>query len=213
MINLLPPKFQSDLHYARLNTRVSNYIFILMFVILGLSLLGAGGYFYIGQSINHYEAQVSSSREILKSQKIDQTKEKVETISGNIKLISQVLSKQVIFSKLIKQIGAVIPNGAVLDHIELSSEVSGAIDLSAFAENYDAATQVQVNLQDPKNKIFDKVDINSINCVSKTTTQDADSISAKYPCKIALKALFRKDNPFSFINNNGLSGPRTEAKK
>ena len=75
----------------------------------------------------------------------------------------------------------------ILDH--------GGIDLNAVTKDYQTATQVQLNLQDPKNKIFDKADILNITCSSSNPADPS------YPCTISLKALFAKNNPFLFINS------------
>ena len=86
-----------------------------------------------------------------------------------------------------------MPENSVLSDIEIS-KVEGGIDLTADARDQNTATQVQVNLADPNNKLFDKVDIVSVNCDSTTNPE--------YPCKVILRALFTKNNPFSFTNQN-----------
>ena len=87
--------------------------------------------------------------------------------------------------------GAAIPAKASLTGISIS-KLSGGIDLTAAASDYNTATQVQVNLQDPANKIFDKADIINIVCSSTST-------DPQYPCTITIRAQFSKNNPFLFI--------------
>ncbi|MEX1995254.1 MAG: hypothetical protein WD887_00550, partial [Candidatus Saccharimonadales bacterium] len=84
------------------------------------------------------------------------------------------------FSSLIQEIGKIMPNGTILGSLSLS-KVNGAIDLSASAKSYSSATQIAVNLNDPKNGIFSKVDIVNISC---------DSGGGTYKCNATLKALF-----------------------
>jgi hypothetical protein len=90
----------------------------------------------------------------------------------------------------------VIPSNTILTQINIA-QVQGAIDLTAITANYDTATQLQVNLQDPANKIFSKADIENIACSSQSS-QDP-----RYPCTVTIRALFTANNPFLFINSAG----------
>ena len=111
----------------------------------------------------------------------------------------QVLSKEVLFSKLLTQVGSVMPGGSVLTALSIN-QLSGGLDLQAKATDYQTATQVQVNLQDPKSLLFEKVDIVNVQCQSTVT---ADPLVAKYPCTVQMRALFSKTNPFLFISPTG----------
>jgi Tfp pilus assembly protein PilN len=192
MINLLPPEEKANVMYARRNTHLRKWVIALVFVLIGMFCFLAVGHFYIAKTTERYTEQVSLSQESLKAQKLEETEKRLQDLSNNLKLIIQVLSREVLFSKLIRQIGAVMPQGSILSSIELS-KVEGGIDLSAEAQDYDTATRIQVNLQDPSNKLFEKVDIVQVSCVANTTTG--------YPCKVTLRALFNKNNPYLFINN------------
>ena len=195
MINLLPPKTREDILYARRNTRLSKWIMATALGLVGIVIIVLGGTFYIRQSIKTYEKRVATAQEQLRIQKLDETQKRVQDISGSLKLVVQVLSKEVLFSKLLQQIGSAMPAGSSLASLSIN-KTQGGIDLNAVAKDYQTATQVQVNLQDPKNKIFDKAEIVSVTCSSNTT-------DPTYPCQITLKALFSKNTPFLFINNSG----------
>jgi hypothetical protein len=114
----------------------------------------------------------------------------VEAISNNLKLVVKVLSREVLFSKLLTQIGSTLPKGAVLTSLNIA-QTTGAIDLEAGAIDYDSAAQIQANLRDPNNKIFSKADLVSIQCTG----------SSAYPCKVQIRAQFASNNPYLFINN------------
>src|SRR5262249_51159234 len=132
--------------------------------------------------------QVEQARAELRAQKLDETQQRVEDLSNSLKLVNQVLSKQVLFSELLKQTGAVMPSGATLSNLTVS-KLQGGIDLQVVSKDYQTATQVQVNLADKNNKIFDKVDIVSITCSTGAQV-------TAYPCSGNYRALFAKDNPF-----------------
>lgn len=193
MINLSPDDHKDSIKYARRNSLLLKWLMGL-FVILGLAIITLlAGQVFLKSETNRYASINTNIKQNLADKDMEGTLKTVESISSNLKLIDQVLSRQVIFSKLIKQVGAVMPANTVLSDIEIS-KTEGGIDLTADAKDHNSATQVQVNLADPENKLFDKVDIISINCDNKT-----DSV---YPCKITMRALFTKNNPFSFINQS-----------
>ena len=196
MINLLPPNTYQSILYARRNSRLVSWI---VAVIVGLSLIAVvviGGQFFIDKSSRAYQQQADAAEQQLKIQKLDETQARVKEISGSLRLVVDVLGREVLFSKLLQQIGSAMPPGSSLAGLSII-KVQGGIDLNAVAKDYQTATQVQVNLQDPKNKIFDKADIVSITCSS--TSSDPD-----YPCQVSLRVAFAKDNPFLFIHNTGV---------
>ena len=209
MINLLPPETRATMVYARKNSILLKWVLILFVVIVGIFVVAFAGQFYINSSAKSYANQVKQSEEQLKAQKLEETQKRVESISGSLKLAVQVLSKQVLFSSMIKQIGSAIPEGAVLTSLSIN-QLQGGIDITAAATDYNTATQVQLNLQDPNNKIFEKADIVNIQCSSSTGSTNPNTgqttetqLDAQYPCKITVRALFAKENPFLFINNGG----------
>lgn len=190
MINLIPAPLKKNIVYARRNGLLINLALIELLVIGGIAVITLAGLFFMNQSIKNYDQQISRSQETLTQQQEGRVQKQVETISNNLKLATQVLSKEVLFSKLIQQIGAAMPDNTILTDLKIGTTDSG-LDLTAAASNYDSATQVQVNLQDPKNKIFDKVDL-------VNTTCSASSTDPKYPCTVTLRARFSKNNSFTF---------------
>lgn len=198
MINLLPTNMKDSILYARRNTVLRKWLIALGTALLGVAIITSGGYLYLQNSINTYSHQVTQGNEILKVQKLDETQKNVQDLSNSLKLVTQVLQREVLFSKLLSQIGSALPNGSVLTNLSIN-KTQGGIDLQAGARDYQTATQVQLNLQDPKNKIFDKADIVSIQCES--IKPGLDPIKLQYPCTVQLRALFAKNNAFSFISS------------
>jgi hypothetical protein len=92
-----------------------------------------------------------------------------------------------------------MPQGTVLEDLSLNNELTGALDLRAGAVDYKSATQVQVNLQDAKNSVFERADIVNIKCGSNADNDKPDP----YPCEITLRALFSKDNNFMLLSPKG----------
>lgn len=195
MINLLPPDIKKDFMYARRNTKLLRWSSVILIVIAGVAVIVGFGALYLRKSTNAYSQQLADTTQQLKTQKLDETNQRVQDISSSLKLVTQVLSREVLFSKLVQQIGAAMPANTVLTNLQIN-KLQGGIDLSAQAVDYKTATQIQVNLQDPTSKIFAKADIINITCNANGT----GTLNKKYPCLVQIRALFANNNPFLFIN-------------
>lgn len=200
MINLLPAETKSDITFARRNTVLRKWILASCVGVVGIVLVTAAGHLFISRSTDSWQRQVNDMHAQLNAQKQDEVQKKVTEISESVKLATQVLQRQILFSKLIAQVGAVMPSGTALQSLTISS-TQGGIDLSAIATDYQSATQVQLNLSDPQNKLFEKADILNVTCENAATTAQASN--SKYPCKITIRALFAKDNPFQYVKASG----------
>jgi len=197
MINLLPPDIKETLLYARRNQFLTKWVLAFFAGILGIGAVILAGHFYINQSTKTYAKEVQHRKDQLSQQKLEETKKRTEDISTSTKLALQVLSRQVLFSDLLRQIGAVMPSGAALQSLSIS-KLEGGLDLQAVAADYQTGTQVQVNLADPANKIFEKADIINITCNTDNPTGTANK---QYPCQISIRALFAKDSPYLFTKS------------
>ena len=197
MINLLPPDTKDSYRYARRNRRLIHWVVAATFSLAGALALLGGGYLYMNQTISDTQQQIADTKQQLASQNLPAVQKQVSTISNNLKLTVQVLSQEVLFSKLLKQLAAVTPNNVILTNLAIT-QAQGGVELTAETTNYQAATQMQVNLADPQNKIFSKADIVSINCQSGSS-----AINSQYPCQVDIRALFATNNPFLFTNDKG----------
>jgi Tfp pilus assembly protein PilN len=202
MINLLPPDVKQSIAYARRNTSLRTWGYVTVFCSVLICLVVAAGYFYLQHSIQTYDKRVNESKQYLSDQKLEETQRDIETVSSNLKLVVQVLSRAVLFSRLLEQVGTATPNGAVLTNLSISNKVQGGIDLTFSATDYQTATQVQVNLSDTNNQIFEKADIVSIQCNNAT-----GGAVSQYPCTVQIRALFAKNNTFGFLSNTKAATP------
>ncbi len=199
MINLMPPEFKRNLIYARRNLTLVKWLTAVFVAVIGVVIIVTGGYLYINQSTRAYAGEVARHKESLAKQELEQTQKRTEDISNSTKLALQVLSRQVLFSELMRQIGAVMPSGASLQSLSIS-KLEGGIDLQAVAVDYQTGSQVQINLADPTNKIFEKADIVNINCASATSQNEA--VNKRYPCQVNIRALFSKDSSYLYTNSS-----------
>ncbi len=197
MINLLPPDVKKSYRYARANVTLRKWVIMFAFAFVGLIALTTFGLLTMQQSSNKYEKSIAQSQAQFEKEKYSEIQKRVEEISSSFKLVKTVLSQEILFSKLIQQIGTAIPKNAILSGLTIS-QTQGALDITANATDYATATQVQVNLADPSNKIFTKADIINISCSDKT---DANGQTNKYPCTVTIRALFGDNSSYLFINN------------
>lgn len=191
MINLIPPSYSQAIRIGRANAKLMKWLVGIATAMAGLLVITGIGWLYL----NHQNSKLSKEINIIQQQldagNLSQVQKQAQTINSNVKIINQVLNREIRFSDLIQAIGSVLPNDTVLNSLTLS-KVDGAIDLAAGAKSYAAASQIAVNLSDPKNNIFEKVDIVSITC-------DASPTSA-YACSANYKALFFKTTKNRFLN-------------
>lgn len=197
MINLLPPDVKENYKYARRNRVLTRWITAGLFCLVGGALLAGGGYLYLRQSVTTTNEQIAQSNQQLQAHNLTGVQKQVVAISDNLKLVVQVLSKEILFSKLLNQLAAVTPDNVILTNLVIT-QAQGGVEITAQTANYDAATQLQVNLADPKNQIFTKADLVSINCTNAGGNQNQ-----QYPCTADIRALFAANNPFLFINAKG----------
>ncbi|MDB5182140.1 MAG: hypothetical protein JWP13_903 [Candidatus Saccharibacteria bacterium] len=196
MINLLPPALKEQYVYGRRNTVLRHWAIALAFGLSGVIIVTYGGLFFMKQSIGSYESKVAASEKVLKEQNLEETRQHAKEITSSVKLAVDVLSREILFSQLLSQIAKVIPSNASLTDLNIS-KAQDSIEIKAISTDYTSATQLQVNLQDPANKIFSKADIQSISC------SGSGASDPRYPCTVTIKALFNANNPFLFINKSG----------
>lgn len=195
MINLLPPDAKESYRYAERNVALLNWVIAAALCLLGIGIIGTYGLLSVRQSTLSTAQQITTKQQELAAAHQEETNQKITDISNSFKLVERVLSQEILFSKLLKQMATALPNGANLTGLNIADVSSGsALDVTAVAANYTVATQVQVNLADPTNQLFAKADIQNITCDTSTAT-DPD-----YPCKVSLRAQFAQQNPFLFIN-------------
>ncbi|MGH7142483.1 MAG: PilN domain-containing protein [Candidatus Saccharimonadales bacterium] len=199
MINLLPPDVKTSYGYAYRNTRLVRWVIAFSLSFIGLIVISTAGILWIHQTAQTYTSQITTEQNSLNQQKLPATEAQVQDISNNLQLTVKVLSQEVLFSKLLQQLATVMPSNTILTDLNIA-QIQGGVDITAQATNYNTATQVQVNLAAPTNKIFTQADIENINCV--TGSAISNPLTAQYPCTVTIRALFAPNNPFLFINGS-----------
>lgn len=195
MINLLPPELKESYHFAARNVQLVRWTIVCALTFVGLALISTAGLIYIQQTTLSYNDQIAIAQKSLDDQKLTQTQAQVKDISSSLKLAVQVLSKEILFSKLLNQMATITPSNVVLTDLSLNQSQT-YVNITALTTDYNAAAQLQVNMADPANKLFSKADLVSVSCGNSSNT-------GKYPCTATIQALFSKNNPYLFTNNGG----------
>jgi hypothetical protein len=206
MINLLPENIKSEIIYGRRNRILAHWIMAVAVVIIGVSGMTVFGQIFINKNIHSLQSFAKTTQQRITDQNLAATQVQIKSLSDNFTTVTQLLSKQLLFSKMFVKIGGIIPSGAILSGITLSSTDSG-VDLNVAALDKTAATQAFVNISDPKNGLFDKADLVSVVCTTPTT--GSSDISSKYPCTAIIRVVIKADSSFYFLNSITSTGAST----
>lgn len=193
MINLLPPQYAASIRYGRQNAKLLGWLAGLLGAIIVLVIILAVGWIYMDHEAKDLQKGIDATNQQLQSQNLSKVQADAKEITGDINVIDKVLSQEIQFSGLIQSIGSYMPAGAVLGTLSLSDKVTGSIDLSANTKDYASAAQVAVNLSDPKDDLFSKVDIINISCNS--------AAEKTYKCSATFRALFSKTAQTKFLSS------------
>lgn len=201
------------MRYGRKNSLLRRWIVAFAFALIGAWIIIASGQLYLMKTTKETSSKLEAAKKTLSDQKMDETQAKLAEISNDTKLILQVLSREVLFSKLLNQLGTIVPSNTVLTSFTVD-KLQGGLTLTVLSKDMASATQLQLNLQDPTNKIFEKADIENINCVKvDASTSDAEQANLDYPCTAQIRTLFTKDNPYLYITPKELSGLGEDKKQ
>lgn len=197
MINLLPPEVKQEITYGRRNNVLVRWIVAVIIVIAGIGFMTIFGLFYINQNVKSQQKVAKIAQQSIDNRNLEATKNELQSLSDKIKTIVQILNRQLLFSKMLTTIGGILPGGAVLSDINLTTS-DLAIDLSLATIDRAAATQAFININDPKNNFFDKADLVSIICEGTG--------SKKYPCTARIRVTLKNDSSFYFLNSVKTNG-------
>ena len=190
MINLLPPNYATKIRYGRHNAVLRRWLIGAVGAIAGLLLIILSSWIYFNHQSGSLNANITASESQLTAQNLAGVQKNAAEITGDIKVINQVLGREIRFSDLMQAIGNIMPPGSVLSSLTLG-KINGALDLSASAKDSSSAAQIAINLGDPKNGLLSSVDIISISCAS---------IPSAYPCTVSLRTLFNKSAQTKFLS-------------
>lgn len=216
MINLIPDNLRINNRYALRSSQLLRYTSVAaltMFcivVVTGISILG------MQHTQNNLQKQIDNQNRNLSAYKALQTQ--AEQLSSELTTVNSLLSQQVAFSTLLPQIAKIMPPGAVLTDLNVStsdllpasaagsaakgttsassSVIQKPFVIQAAVLNRDVASTLLANIKATTN-LFTDADIVSVN-QSTVGTNDANSkpsVAARYPYQVTINAYLKKINP------------------
>lgn len=159
MINLLPKDAKKERIYGRRNRRLIGYslsIVSIGLIAISISLFNMRYVYGDEKRLKQEMAQRSTEVSALES-----SQQQVEKISSQLKTIDKLYSGEVKFSILVPQIGALLPNGVVLNALTLTGGRTSPLQLDIDMDDPNLAGVFAKNLV--KSELFEAVDIGAIN--------------------------------------------------
>ena len=193
MINLLPPASKEEIIYGRRNRALVGWIGAFGVVMIGLALLTVVGTFYVKMQADSFESKVADSKQRIIDQNLEVAQKDAETFVNNLDTVVKLLKDQLLFSKIIKSTGSVLPNGVVLKEINYDSKES-TMTLDVIGASEQDVTQAYINISGDGSKLFSKADL----------IQVQRSDEGGYTASIVV--LINKDSEFFFLNDVNKAG-------
>ncbi len=158
MINLLPQELKEEIRYARFNLSVISLALLIIIVSLALS----GVLIFGTQIIDRDETRLKKSiaAKERQYQELSGDISKAEKLAGKIDTVSALLDREVTFSQLIKDIGALIPDGARLASLSLTGDPTKPVSISAVVDKQETAAVLRENIA--QSPLFQTADIQAI---------------------------------------------------
>lgn len=146
MINLLPDDIKKELHAARMNVSLIRLLFVI--ILATVFLLAVFGVSYMSLMNAQATAQQVIDLNDTKSEAYASTKAELDTLNSNLAGSKTILDQEVLYSRLLSQLGQTMSNDTIIDTLSLTtSSVGIPIDLKVFATSGDAIIALQGRFQ------------------------------------------------------------------
>ena len=158
MINLLPPDVKEARLYGRRNIKLLAYAFSI--VIVGVISVAIVGINLVIINSDQRKLNTEIASHVTELEELKNGQKSIDAITDQMKVIDKIYSGEVRFSEFIPKIGAVLPNGMVLNGLSLSGGKTSPLQLDVDMETQELAAVFLKNLQN--SDLFESADINSI---------------------------------------------------
>lgn len=182
MINLLPPADKRQIRAGRSNALLLRYNVLLLVAVAFLMAAIGVVYVYLGNTKLGAEQVIKENQ--AKVADFADTEKEANEFKNNLAIAKQILDKEVIYTKVILEISALLPKGVVLDNLNLDAKTFGTqTTLSAHAKTVNDAIALKTSFQN--SPLFSDVNFQSI------STEDAEADD--YPIRVSLNVTINKD--------------------
>jgi len=146
MMNLLPATTKHQLRAARVNIVLINYLLLLSFAVVFLAAACFVSYLFLVDAKTTAENIIKNNQSITKTNSSSADNSTLMNIEfTNAK---NILSQQVSYSDIITNISNVLPEGVIIDSLQLNNATLGSpITIKAHAKSYDNTATLKTNFQ------------------------------------------------------------------
>lgn len=183
MINLLPRDEKRQLYAARTNTLLVRYNIALIVSITFLGIAMTAAYLYLNTSMASSQQTIVDNEARATGYATIQSQ--ADIFRSNLAIAKQILDAEVAYTKVTIAIAALMPQGTILDKLNLDSSTFGTPTiLTAQAKNYDSALALKNTFQ--KSSLFSDVHFQSI-------TTGGSGQASGYPYTVSLNVTIKKE--------------------
>jgi len=183
MINLLPDDRKREIRAARANVILLQYNFLTLAVAGTIVALCAFYYIFLHSTQSDAVSTNSDNSSIAAS--YADVRKQAEEYRGNLAIASKILANGVNYTTIIFSITDLLPEGVVLDSINLNAaNFDKQMVFAAHAKSYDEATKLKQNFQN--SKLFSNVFFQSL-------ADEESGTSGGYPIAVTLSAKLKKE--------------------
>ena len=185
MINLLPDEIKTEIFYGRRNWWILKRLIIAIICMFLIVFVAIVGMVYSKKSKDALNSELSSAQaEISSSANLEITKD-TKDIGNTIKLINDLDKKELSFSKLLRNIGAVMPNGTTLNMLQLSQiQDTQTLPLTVNIKSESLISSlIKEFTQNPQSPFKD--------AFPNGSTCSEDTANDKYPCSVIINATLK----------------------
>ncbi|MDK2898821.1 MAG: hypothetical protein PWQ10_8 [Patescibacteria group bacterium] len=145
MINLLPDETKKQLHAAHTNVTLIKYLFLLGCASVFL-ILACGVAYMIAMNSESTKANSSSTQGEIVA--YDSNKAQLDNFKLSFSNAKKILDKQIPYSKIITELGAILPSGTVLESLALTNDgINSPTSLQVKAQSTNDAQKIKDNLK------------------------------------------------------------------
>jgi hypothetical protein len=172
MINLLPDTAKKELHASRTNVMLLNYILMSGMGVAFLAVICAGAYLILSSTQASAEELIKDNQS--KSTSFSSVQAQGDALRASLSNAKIILDQEVLYSKVVTGIAALMPPGVILDSLSLSpATFSSPTNLQIYAKSDSVALALKDSLQN--SPLFSNISFQSL---SNNGQSDAYPVSA-----------------------------------
>lgn len=186
MINLLSPEVKKERIFGRQNRSLLGYSVALIVTAISIMGIMTVGIQFVGSDEANLKEEISKADiEILA---LEKNIKAIESIATRLDTAKKVNDLSVRFSELIPEIGAVLPEGVILNALSLTGGITDPLQLDVSLTSAGLAAILIRNLVE--SDLFEAADVSTVTPGSSAVTTDGNEDEILYKSSASLTASF-----------------------